>query len=979
MCRIAAIISKNNTLLQQGISAMTDAMHRGGPDDNGVLINKIDGYALGHRRLSIIDLSPSGHQPMIDDLLQIEITYNGEIYNYISLKKELETLGYTFFSESDTEILIKGYDAWGTTILLNKLRGMFAFVMIDKKKSILFAARDHAGIKPLYIARNNESIIFSSEIRGIKALDENWAEYKNWAIWFLTFGFLPEPITTLDNVKPLPRGHFITINLKTKEEKIESYCKYNYNNLGLSYDEAKIKTKELLINAVKRHLVADVPVGVFLSGGIDSSILTIIAQEQITTPIETISIYFDDEKFSEKEYQDIIIRKTGVKHHTHKITKEDFISAWDEIYESIDQPSVDAINSHFICKYAKKNGLKVVLSGLGADEIFGGYPSINRINKLNSYKRLAILNNLLGGKLFGAAYPKKKIEFLNKKINASEYLLYRGMFAPSDTANILGITENEVWKELSKLNFQENIQQLHPQNRATYYETSIYMQSQLLKDSDVQSMWYGLELRVPFLDRDLMDFVNNLSPEIKFLENQNKPKPLLVDAFINELPEAIWNRPKKGFTFPFENWFKTMNIFKNEAILPKKFLKAFKQNRITYSRALAILLTRTDKTRLGINDLSKLNYKPNILFTYLTTFKESGGIQKVNKIMLKAMPLSGKNVVEAYGVYDKAVDTNYFPAYAYKSFNGNKAAYFFHILFNSLKWKQVIVGHINLATVIRILKYINPKIKISLIVHGIEVWDKQTKSKKWILENANQIISVSHFTKNSLIKVNKVDENKIEVLPNCLDPFFEKSFNSLFNINSGFYLKDRYKISPNTKIVLTVSRIKSTEKYKGYDKVLEALSLIKQKNTIDFIYLLCGSYDEKEYARVKEIICNLNLEKNVLVPGFIADSELINHYKLADVFIMPSKKEGFGIVFIEAASCGVNVIAGNKDGSVEAMLDGELGQLVDPDSVNEIYDALLLNLLKPTEKNSAVAKNAIAHYNFEAYQHHLNNMLFSTN
>ncbi len=596
MCRVAAIISRNNILLEKGISAMTNAMHRGGPDDAGILINNIDGYALGHRRLSIIDLSPLGHQPMIDDLLQIEITYNGEIYNYQSLKEELEILGYTFFSESDTEVLIKGYDAWGTTILLNKLRGMFAFVMIDKKKSILFAARDHAGIKPLYIARNNESIIFSSEIRGIKALNENWTENKNWPIWFLTFGFLPEPITTLENVRPLERGHFITINLLTKVEKIESYYKYDYNNLHLSYDEAKTKTKELLIGAVKRHLVSDVPVGIFLSGGIDSSLLTIIAQKQISTPIETISIYFDDEKFSEKEFQDIIIKKTGVKHHTHKITKEDFILAWDEIYESIDQPSVDAINTHFICKYAKQNGLKVVLSGLGADEIFGGYPSIDRVNKLSSYQRLAIINKLLNGKLFGASYPKKKIEFLNKKINTSEYLLYRGMFAPSDTANILGISESEVWKELSKLNFQENIQQLNPQNRATYYETAIYMQSQLLKDSDVQSMWYGLELRVPFLDKDLMDFVNNITPEIKFLKNQNKPKPLLVDAFIDELPEAIWNRPKKGFTFPFENWFKTMNVFKNEAVIPLWAFNKFLLKKMNFARLWSIFLIKPQKS-----------------------------------------------------------------------------------------------------------------------------------------------------------------------------------------------------------------------------------------------------------------------------------------------------------------------------------------------------------------------------------------------
>ncbi len=587
MCRIAAVISNTKDSLEYKICSMTAAMHRGGPDDKGHIINENLGYAIGHRRLAIIDLSDTGHQPMVDENNNIEIAFNGEIYNYLELKDILREKGYSFSSESDTEVLIKGYQEWGAD-LLSKLKGMFAFVLIDKNSKTLFAARDHAGIKPLYIAHKNNEILFSSEIRGLKAIDENWEENPNWKIWFLSFGFLPEPITTLKGVKPLPRGHFITINLVTKEENLVEYSKYRYNGNVEPYKQVVVKTKQLVDDAVKRHLIADVPVGVFLSGGIDSSILAILAQQLQSSPIETISIYFDDEKYSEREYQDIIIKQTGVKHHLYKISKEEFIASWNEIYESLDQPSTDAINTHFICKYAKQNGLKVVLSGLGADEIFGGYQSVNHASKFTSYSRMAMLSKFLPSLILGS-YPRKKLEYLYHNLKASEYLLYRGLFTPRDVAKILDINVRDVCKELSTFSFQENLSRLSPQNRATYYETAIYMQSQLLKDSDTQSMWHSLELRVPFLDKDLMEYVNDLDASVKFIGGRKKP--LLVDAYINELPEAIWNRPKQGFTFPFENWFKEMNAFKNTALVPTWIYQLFISKKLNFSRLWAVFLS----------------------------------------------------------------------------------------------------------------------------------------------------------------------------------------------------------------------------------------------------------------------------------------------------------------------------------------------------------------------------------------------------
>lgn len=588
MCRIAAIISKNNFALQQRVVAMSNAMQHGGPDDEGCVVNESMGYALAHKRLSIIDLSSNAHQPMIDEANEIEIIFNGEIYNYKELQNELKALNYQFFSNSDTEVLIKAYKHWGTS-MLQKLKGMFAFIIIDKKSNQLFAARDHAGIKPLYFGRKNDELLFASEIKAFTAVEPNWKENENWKIWFLTFGFLPEPVTTLQNVEPLPRGHYMLVDLNTQQQQVKLYYQYSYENNTPDYTTAVSTTRKLVEQAVTRHLIADVPVGVFLSGGIDSSILAILAQQQNSSPIETISIYFDDEKYSEKEYQELIIKQTGVKHHLYKITKQEFLDSWDDIYKSLDQPSTDAINTYFICKYAKQIGLKVVLSGLGADEIFGGYPSIRRAEKYNKYKRLAVLTKLLPS-WCNSSYPNKKLDFLKKNIDASEYLLYRGLFTPKDVASILNITQQQVWQVIGNYKFDNTVKNLLPQNRATYYETTVYMQSQLLKDSDMQSMWHSLELRVPFLDIDLINYVNNLHPCIKFNNKVDKPKPLLVDAFIQELPNKIWNRPKQGFTFPFENWFTTMNVFKNVNLVPQWIFKLFMQRKLNFARLWSVFL-----------------------------------------------------------------------------------------------------------------------------------------------------------------------------------------------------------------------------------------------------------------------------------------------------------------------------------------------------------------------------------------------------
>ncbi|SJZ99241.1 asparagine synthase (glutamine-hydrolyzing) [Sediminibacterium ginsengisoli] len=927
MCRIAAIISEDKPNLPARIAQMTQAMQHGGPDDTGHYVDDELPVALGHKRLSIIDLSSGGHQPYFSNDGQLVLSFNGEIYNYLELKKELREAGYSFRSDSDTEVLIYAYAEWGTDCL-SKLEGMFAFVLIDKRKRKVIAARDHAGIKPLYYGKKGGDLYFSSEIRGISAIDQGWPQNTQWPVWFLSFGFIPEPHTTLQNVWHLPKQHYLLYDLDTRQYEIRCYEKFIFTSDIQSYDEAVSAVRETVTQAVKKHLIADVPTGVFLSGGIDSSILTIAAQQMVPEQLKTLSIYFEDEAYSEKYYQDLVIRKTNVAHRSYKVGRGEFVESLPDIYKAMDQPSTDGINSYFITRYAREEGLKVVLSGLGADELFGGYPSFKRTGNTSMAARLHLLSHVLP---FGQLkYPQRKGAYYRKNRWYNDYLVNRGLFIPRDVAAMLNISQKEVNEVLASLPPLQDSGKVEQRNRTSQLESELYMQSQLLRDSDVYSMWHSLELRVPFLDKKIMQLVHRMDPVVKF--NGSIPKQLLIDAFKNELPEEIWKRPKQGFTFPLETWFRTIPAFENPRYIPVRWQKEFSKKRINYSRVWGIFLLKTlgDRFPAGETDCSK---SPDRLFMYLAAFSRTGGIEKVNRALLKAFEDAQPGQTDAYSVYDNFADQRYFPRSMFNGYNGNKARFMWNMLTKPVPWKHIVVGHINLALAARILKWRKKDISFTIMAHGIEAWPKVGGFKKWLLQNA-AIIAVSEYTRKQISANNNIDLSAITVRHNCLDPFF-----SIPPIGKRpDYLLKRYGISPGEKIILTVTRLSDQEKYKGYDKTIEALSNIGIKENIR--YLLCGNADTAEKSRIEELILSCNLSDRVIMPGFIADDELEDHYRLADAFVMPSKGEGFGIVFIEAAACGTPVIAGNSDGSAEAVLQGNGGYLVNADDVRQLQETI---------------------------------------
>jgi asparagine synthase (glutamine-hydrolysing) len=964
MCRIAAVISEDKASLYQRVSQMNDAMLRGGPDDAGIYVDRELPVALGLRRLSIIDLSDAGHQPFRSADGTLTLSFNGEIYNYPALKLQLQRLGYTFRSGSDTEVLLYAYAAWGTACL-QKLEGMFAFVLLDRQKKIVLAARDHAGIKPLYYGKKGGDLYFSSEVRGLLAVDSGWPQNQRWPIWFLSFGFIPEPHTTLENVWHLPKGHYLVYDLQAYRYQVHAYEQPVFSAEITSYPEAVAAVRKSVQEAVNKHLLADVPVGVFLSGGIDSSILTLTAQQMYPDQLRTLSIYFEDEAYSEKYYQDLVIQKTGVAHQSYKVGREEFTSSLPDIYKAMDQPSTDGINTYFITRYAKEYGLKVVLSGLGADELFGGYPSFTRTDRIRKARRLHVLSHLVP--IITGKYPIKKAAYLRENRWYNEYLLNRGLFTPDDVAGILGTDKKNVIEELGTYPEIPGLSQLEPRNRVSQLETDIYMQNQLLRDSDIYSMWHSVELRVPFLDKPLIQLARRIDPAVKF---GKQPKQLLVDAFREELPESVWRRPKQGFTFPFENWFRQMPLLQNGYYVPLKWQRKFEKKQINYSRIWGVLVSRIfgghvlpaapagDKTKTGS------------LFLYLSAFANTGGIEKVNRAFLKSFADSNNGVVtEAYGVYDSLSDSRYFPKYYFKGFNKQRLKFLWQLFTRPVPWNRVIAGHINLAPAILLLKLRKPHIRITLVTHGIEVWNRQKGLKKWLLRRADDIISVSHYTAKRLHDENGVPENKVKVLHNCLDPFFIPDSWS----EKPSYLQRRYGIKKGDKVLLTIARLSHQEKYKGYDQVLQCIPALRRQYP-GIRYLLCGKADAMEQQRIQTIIEREGIQENVLFTGYVPDDELTDHYRLADVFVMPSQGEGFGIVFIEAAACGTPVIAGNSDGSTEALLDGEIGKLIEPDDIEMLTRAIGQALELPGNKQQ-LGEKVVDHYRFEAYKERMEEVL----
>ncbi|GAB3903643.1 asparagine synthase (glutamine-hydrolyzing) [Mucilaginibacter boryungensis] len=971
MCRIAGVISTKlspEELLDK-TRMMCQTLAHGGPDDEGIYHSKEFGLAFGHRRLAIIDLTASGHQPMADAEQNIVITFNGEIYNYPELKEELAGTGINFVSGSDTEVIIQAYLKWGTDAFA-KLRGMFAFALHDKQKGHTCLVRDTSGIKPLYYHINNGQLSFASEVKALNKAGLATQPDSEWPIRFLAFGHIPEPFTTLKDVFSLPKGHYLIWDHGGNHHQIKPYQLTGTNTEPIdTAADAQNNISTGLNKAIKRQLLADAPIGVFLSGGIDSSLVTLLAYQYKKDELKTTSIFFNEQAYNERHFQDIVLKGTGASNQQHLVQQQDFEDSLPAIMTDMDMPTTDGINSWFISKYARQQGLKAVLSGLGGDELFGGYPSFKRVEYLKYLKLIpSLLLNFIAKVSVG---PLKRVALLTHNHPLADYLFLRGLFVPADIAKILNVDESYVAKVLFATPL--HLGNLTDTQTAAWFETNLYMQNQLLRDTDVMSMAHGLEVRVPFLDEDFIQTVNRIAPDILF--DNSKPKNLLIESFGTLLPRQIWDRQKMGFSFPLQQWMlkhcqiSDINFYKNKQA--RKVMGRFKDNKVHWSRAFALYQLQTRQL------LAEQLPAKNILLLTLQTFSATGGIQKMSRTMAQAIQqIAAKRQwnFSLWSGYDHHDDLNnvYIPGKTFKGFNKKRWRFALNATTKGAKSDVIILSHINLALIGWAAKIFNPKCEVWVVAHGIEVWRPLKLFKKRILSTCDKIICVSNFTMQKMITMHGVNPAKCVVLNNALDP----SIKLPATFVKPDYLLKRYNLSPKSKIVFTLTRLASTEQYKGYEQVIKAVSELRN-DFPDMKYILSGKYDSAEDRRIRQLIKDHAVEEQVIVTGFINEAELEDHFLLADLFVLPSKKEGFGIVFIEALACGLPVICGNEDGSLDAIRNGELGKAINVNDINELKHAISDNLNVPltAAHRLNLQRKCLEYFNAGDYKDALEKML----
>jgi asparagine synthase (glutamine-hydrolysing) len=554
------------------LDATRECMVTRGPDAADSWISPDGRVGLGHRRLAIIDLSPAGAQPMHRG--QLAIVFNGEIYNYRELRAKLEAKGRTFQSHSDTEVVLAMYEQEGPAMLA-QLRGMFAFALWDGGERRMLLARDPYGIKPLYYADDGRTLRMASQVRALVAgghVDRAF-EPAAAAAFFLR-GTVPEPFTMYRAVKALPAGCYAWATTRGVSEPVRYFSiaatlREAAESASPVSDSERIEAvHDAVLESVRYHLVADVPVGAFLSAGIDSTAVVAFARESGATDLQTMTLRFAEYRGRDNDEAPLaalVAKQYGVPHAIQELTVDDFRSELPRIFAAMDQPSVDGINSWFVSKAAAQAGLKVALSGTGGDELFGGYTSFRDIPRWMPVTRvLARVPGLADGVAAVNASLSRMSRHVSPKMGeivrhgstwAGAYLVKRGRFLASELPAVLG---PEIAREgLERLRLLDLIEATVTPDPGTPYarivalESSLYLRNQLLRDMDWASMAHSLEVRVPLVDAHLL---RRLAPVL--VHRKGRGKQILAESPRPALPAEVRARRKTGFTLPINEWLK---------------------------------------------------------------------------------------------------------------------------------------------------------------------------------------------------------------------------------------------------------------------------------------------------------------------------------------------------------------------------------------------------------------------------------------
>jgi asparagine synthase (glutamine-hydrolysing) len=565
MCGIAGYLSLKNNIAPNQLIRATELLQHRGPDAKGFYFSEDEKVGLGHRRLSILDLSSSANQPMFSGDGKYAIIYNGEVYNFKELKQKLSDKGGSLTTTSDTEVILQLFAEQGVNCFKD-FNGMFSLAIFDLKKSILTLGRDHAGIKPLFIYYDESDFIFASELKSIQLIKKTQLTInKNAISYFLHLGFIPHPLTIFNNVEKFPAAHYLQIDInKYNFQSISSNITSFWNlessiktNAITDETDAKKTLTNLLFDAVEKQLISDVPIGTFLSGGIDSSLVTAVACKVSNQKINSFSIATDDGRFNESKYATQVAQHLQTHHHEFRVKEKEVIELIGNLLPVYDEPFADssALPTMMVSRLAKKH-VTVALSGDGGDELFMGYGMYQWAKRL-SEKWVPFSRHSL---------------FAVSKIMSDKYRRSGNLFAYDDKQNIKShifsqeqyfFREQELEEILVKEKFDfGNINVYNPTNRKlkeeekqSLWDFNYYLPDDLLVKSDRASMHYSLETRVPLLDFRIIEFAFNLDSELKM--KGDTMKYLLKQVLFDYVPKQIFERPKQGFSIPLNKWLKT--------------------------------------------------------------------------------------------------------------------------------------------------------------------------------------------------------------------------------------------------------------------------------------------------------------------------------------------------------------------------------------------------------------------------------------
>lgn len=568
MCGICGKVDLRGKIVEKELLyRMCSVMKHRGPDDEGIFCDKNVG--LGHRRLSIIDLA-GGHQPMSDESEQFGVVFNGEIYNFHEIRTKLMKKGYHFRTNSDTEVIIQAYAEYGENCV-RYFNGMFAFAIYDRVKRKLFLARDRLGIKPLYYYYKDGMFIFASEMKAILedplvARELDWQAFN----YYLSYNYIPAPHSIIRDVKKLLQGCYLILDVKTGRLETKKYWEIpTYTDDNLKEEEIKEKLIQLISDSVKRRLISDVPLGAFLSGGIDSSTIVGMMTKTANAPVETFSIGFKEKDYDESNYAQQVANHLGTNHHLLVIEPKADINLLKKLVWQFDEPFADStLLANYLLAKLTREYVTVALSGDGGDELFGGYRKFVDAQKRLPFARFPkflrhglihfgiFLPLELRGRhsltLLGLEFPESYIARLNRFTNYSYHITSKQHFLTRDALHQIGVIQSsnvfleQLFSETGDLDFI---------NKLLYVDLKSYLVENNLTKVDKTSMLTSLEVRVPFLDYTVVEFAMTIPERFKIHPNGNKY--ILREIVRHILPKNIVERPKQGFNLPLGQWFRT--------------------------------------------------------------------------------------------------------------------------------------------------------------------------------------------------------------------------------------------------------------------------------------------------------------------------------------------------------------------------------------------------------------------------------------